>query len=104
MTVEEEEVPPLIEDLLPSTDQTVQPGDEVEISFRSVIKNGVANFKVQFPAQATPQSSANNPMVEVEPGFYKGTWIAPNIDLQGAVIEVELTDSDGNTVVTRSLW
>ena len=96
--VEEPEVP-VIKNLQPSTDQYVQPGDEVEVSFSSESLEGEANFVVQLPSQskATPQSSASNPMKEVSPGLYKGTWVVPkNLNLDGAVIGVELIDSDGN--------
>ena len=37
-------------------------------------------------------------MEEVEAGKYEATWTAPNFVLEGAVIEVELTDTNGNKV------
>ena len=104
--IEEPEEPkqPIIEEVQPATDQIVEPGEEVEISFRSDSKDGDANFSVQLPSQANVQSSSKNPMVEVEPGLYKGTWTAPNIALEGAVIEVELTDTNGNKVTQEANW
>ena len=68
---------PVIENLQPSEDLTVEAGDEVEVSFESTTEGGEASFTVQLPGQNTPQSSAATVMEEVTPGFYKGTWTVP---------------------------
>ncbi|MBO1911905.1 hypothetical protein J4G37_44835, partial [Microvirga sp. 3-52] len=88
---------PTIENLQPSANQTVNPGDEVDISFTSDAEGGTASFTVQIPAQANIQSSTSLPIEEVSPGVYSTTWVVPNITVDGAVIVVELTDAAGNT-------
>ena len=88
---------PTIENLQPSVNQTVKPGDEVGISFSSDAEGGTASFTVQIPAQANLQSSTSLPIEEVSPGVYSTTWVVPNITVDGAVIVVELTDAAGNT-------
>ncbi|MBM7618235.1 subtilisin family serine protease/outer membrane protein assembly factor BamB/putative cell wall-binding protein [Bacillus tianshenii] len=94
---------PVITELTPSSDLYVKPGDKVEVSFRSESEGGTASYSIKLPAQITTQSSSSNEMEEVEPGVYKGTWTVPtNVDLQGAIIEVELTDVAGNKVVQEA--
>ncbi|RLL46964.1 DUF3823 domain-containing protein [Oceanobacillus piezotolerans] len=94
---------PAIENITPAEDRHVLPGEEVEVSFTSDAEEGSASFKVQLPAQISTASSASNPMEEVEPGVYRGTWVVPtNTDLQGAVIEVELKDASGNTATAEA--
>lgn len=89
---------PVINELKPDTDQYVRPGDRVEISFTSDTIGGEASFMIMLPALSTASQAGANPMEEVEPGVYKGTWIVPtDVDLKGAIIEVTLTDSVGNT-------
>ena len=89
---------PTIENLQPSANQTVSPGDEVDISFTSDAEGGTASFTVQIPAQMNLQSSTSLPIEEVSPGVYSTTWVVPNIAVNGAVVVVELTDAAGNTV------
>ena len=89
---------PVITNLQPSTDQHVKFGDEIEISFESESEGGEASFSITLPALSAAQETANE-MIEVEPGVYKGTWKVPaNLNLQNAVIQVELTDAVGNKV------
>ena len=89
---------PVITNLQPSTDQHVKFGDEIEISFESESEGGEASFSITLPALSAAQETANE-MIEVEPGVYKGTWTVPaNLNLQNAVIQVELTDAVGNKV------
>ncbi|WP_377559013.1 carboxypeptidase regulatory-like domain-containing protein [Ornithinibacillus salinisoli] len=89
---------PVIDELQPAADQSVKPGDQVTISFMSEAEGGEASFSIKVPGLSSTQSTTNNEMEEVEPGFYQGTWNVPtDMDLQGAVIEVELTDQAGNT-------
>ncbi|TYS72094.1 S8 family serine peptidase [Sutcliffiella horikoshii] len=93
---------PVITDLAPFTDMYVKPGDKVEVSFRSEAEGGTASYSIKLPAQVSVQSSSNA-MEEIEPGVYKGTWTVPsNIDLHGAIIEVELLDVSGNRVVQEA--
>ncbi len=89
---------PTIENLQPSANRTVKPGDEVDISFSSDAEGGAASFTVQIPAQGNLLSSTSLPIEEVSPGVYSTTWVVPNITVDGAVIVVELTDAAGNTV------
>ncbi|WP_246569777.1 cell wall-binding repeat-containing protein [Lentibacillus saliphilus] len=94
---------PLIEHIEPSDDQYVLPGDEVLISFTSSTTGGIAKYSIKFPElnQAQAESDAN--MNEVEPGVYTGSWTVPKgINLEGAIIEVQLTDQAGNTTVTEA--
>ncbi|WP_429714998.1 S8 family serine peptidase, partial [Bacillus rhizoplanae] len=93
---------PIIKDLKPAIDQNVFPGEKVEISFQSNVIGGEANFEVKLPAQKNVQSSSKNKMEEVEPGVYKGVWTVPDVKIQNAIIEVELTDADGNRVTQEA--
>ena len=88
---------PTIENLLPSTDQTVNPGDEIEISFTSDVEGGTASFSVEMPLLSSLQSATSLPIEEVSPGVYSTTWVVPNVTVEGAVIVVSLTDASGNT-------
>ncbi|MBO1911382.1 hypothetical protein J4G37_42160, partial [Microvirga sp. 3-52] len=74
---------PTIENLQPSANQTVNPGDEVDISFTSDAEGGTASFTVQIPAQLNLQSSTSLPIEEVSPGVYSTTWVVPNITVDG---------------------
>ena len=78
VTVEEEVVLPVIENLLPSTDQSLTPGDKVKVSFTSETIGGEAYYEIKLPA--TLSSSTKMPMEEVEAGKYEGTWTAPNLN------------------------
>lgn len=88
----------------PATDQELNAGDEIEVSFKSNYNGGVAQFTVQVPNEDHQVETADltdlkYEMTEIEPGFYKGTWVAPaDMEMNGAVIEVELQDRDGNSV------
>lgn len=93
---------PVIQDLKPAIDQSMFPGEELEISFRSNVIGGEANFEVKLPAQKKTQSSAKNIMEEVEPGVYKGVWTVPDVKIQNAIIKVELTDATGKRVKQKA--
>ncbi len=96
VTITVNQTAPVIENLQPSKDLTVKPGDEVEVTFESSSKGGEASFTIQLPGQKTPQSSAATAMEEVTPGFYKGIWTVPEAAFDNAVVIVELTDIAGN--------
>ena len=88
---------PTIENLEPSGDLEVEPGDEVKISFTSDTEDGTASFMVQLPNQGNVLGSKfNNPMQEVEPGVYEGSWVVPDGEGSAKVV-VGLTDTAGNT-------
>ena len=87
---------PVITEIEPATDQTVKPGDQIEISFRSETKGGKQASPYNFLAKPKHKHTSSNAMEEVSPGVYKGTWTAPNIDLKDAVVIVELIDAAGN--------
>ena len=94
---------PIIEELKPETNQFLVPGEKVEVSFRSNVIHGEGNFKMMLPAQKDLQSTTGNSMEEVEPGVYKGIWTVPaNLDLQGAIIQAELTDAIGQKVIKEA--
>ncbi|TYS67182.1 S8 family serine peptidase [Sutcliffiella horikoshii] len=93
----------MISDVQPSSDMYVQPGDKIEVSFRSEAEGGDASFSIKLPLQFSTQSASSKKMEEIEPGVYKGTWEVPaNINLQGAMIEVEMTDAAGNKAVEEA--
>lgn len=90
---------PVLENVQPATDQRLQPGDTIEVSFSSDSKGGKASFSVQLPALHSTENTGANEMEEVEPGVYKGTWKVPTkTDLQGAIVEISFTDNAGNTI------
>ncbi|MFF2446385.1 S8 family serine peptidase [Neobacillus sp. NPDC058068] len=93
---------PVIKDLKPAIDQSMFPGEKLEISFQSNVIGGEANFEVKLPTQKMTQSSAKNKMEEVEPGVYKGVWTVPDVKIQDAIIEVELTDTTGKRVTQEA--
>ncbi|MFJ7727821.1 S8 family serine peptidase [Neobacillus sp. NPDC097160] len=93
---------PVIKDLKPASDQHLEPGDKLEISFQSNVLGGEANFEVKLPAQKKTQSSAKNKMEEVEPGVYKGVWTVPDVKIQDAIIDVELTDANGKRITQEA--
>ncbi|WP_312473721.1 S8 family serine peptidase [Neobacillus sp.] len=93
---------PVIKDLKPAINQNVFPGEKVEISFRSNVIGGEANFEVKLPVQKNTQSSSKNKMEEVEPGVYKGVWTVPDEKIQDVIIEVELTDAAGKKVTQEA--
>ncbi len=88
---------PVLTDVTPSSDQYVKPGEKIEVSFRSESFGGNASFSIKLPASIASTNETSSTMVEVEPGFYKGTWTVPtNTNLQGAIVEVKLVDVAGN--------
>src|SRR5699024_9075277 len=78
--------------------QYVVSGDEVDISFTSETVGADADFVIEFPNGHQAELDATGNMVETLPGVYKGTWTVPsNTTLEGATIQVSLTDKAGNT-------
>ncbi|WP_246880481.1 S8 family serine peptidase [Sporosarcina sp. 6E9] len=88
---------PVLENLQPSEDITVEAGDEVEISFTSETVGGEASFAIQLPGQKELQSAGDNPMVEVEPGIYEGTWTAPDLAVEDLIVVAKLIDANGKS-------
>src|SRR5699024_10146101 len=97
ITVVYEKETPMIDQIEPTTDQTVFSGDAVTVSFESNVENGDASFQVSIPAaKQTNGSGTEQSMEEVEPGVYEGTWNVPkSLHVEGAVIQVQITDEDG---------
>ncbi|MFD1638121.1 S8 family serine peptidase [Evansella tamaricis] len=87
---------PTIENIEPSEDVTIAPGESVTVSFTSDSEGGEASFRVTIPS-AMSTNSVGTQMVEVEPGVYEGTWTAPDAHFENAVIEITMTDAAGNT-------
>lgn len=94
---------PIIEELTPKTNQYLLTGDKVKIAFKSNVKKGEAKYEIKLPTQKYTESASINKMEEVEPGLYEGTWTVPvNTNLQGAIIQVEITDAAGNKVTEEA--
>ncbi|AXI10262.1 peptidase S8 [Oceanobacillus zhaokaii] len=92
ISVISDQTAPTIGKLEPSKNQTVFPGDKVEVSFESNKKGGKASFEVKLPKDA-PKIT----MEEVTPGNYKGTWTVPaKLNLDNVSIQVNITDKAGN--------
>ena len=93
-----------INEVEPASNQHVKPGEKVTISFKSNYNGGLARYIIKLPdgdleADEIILSSGEYNMTEVEPGLYQGTWKAPaDIEIDGALIEVELIDKDGNNL------
>ncbi|MFA9558868.1 S8 family serine peptidase [Evansella sp. AB-rgal1] len=87
---------PTIENVTPSENVTVAPGETVTVSFESDSEGGDASFTVSLPS-AISTNSAGVPMTEVSPGVYEGTWTAPEATFENAVITITMTDTAGNT-------
>lgn len=91
---------PEIENLLPTGDKNLKPGDSIKIEFDS--EPGLkATFVIHMPLTNTATFLADNavelPMMETTDGHYVGYWTAPgNLKANGAVIEVRVVDDYGN--------
>lgn len=86
---------PVITNIDPVTDQYVTPGDTLTVSFEGS-ENGDASFSILVPT-LQEESSSSIPMIEVEPGYYEGTWTVPGaLNLEGGIIQVQLEDKAGN--------
>ncbi|MDQ0254789.1 bacillopeptidase F [Evansella vedderi] len=88
--------PPTIEDVTPAEDVHLYPGETVAISFTSDSESGEASFLVSLPS-AMGINNAGVTMEEVEPGYYVGTWTAPEAQFEKAEIIITMTDAAGNT-------
>ncbi len=85
-----------IRDLEPSEDITLTAGEVLTVSFRSG-KGGSASFRLVF-SNYDVKKSVMASMKEVSPGYYAGTWTAPNnTKANGLLVEVTYTDVKGNT-------
>ncbi|WP_176371460.1 S8 family serine peptidase [Litchfieldia alkalitelluris] len=92
---------PTIENIQPSEDVTIAPGETVTVSFESDSEGGEATFVVTLPS-GFAQTAAVNDMEEVEPGYYVGTWTAPEANFENGVIEITMTDAAGNFTRTTA--
>ena len=90
-----------IRDLEPSQDVTLEWGETLTVSFRSG-EGGAASFRMAFPGYDS-NKSVMSVMREVSPGYYEGTWTAPNNTvLNGLLVEVTYTGTDGNTLTATA--
>ncbi|MEN1970283.1 S8 family serine peptidase [Lentibacillus sp. N15] len=90
---------PVIDNLTPTDDVQLQAGESVKIEFDS--DPGLdATFFVQMPltnAKASLKNVTELPLRETSEGHYVGYWTATNnVEAEGAVIEVKVTDDYGN--------
>ena len=91
---------PVITDIKPDKDIRVKAGGKVDISFRSEITGGKAQFRILVPTTLEGGNKGAIEMVEKEPGFYTGTWTVPKgTSLKDAMVEIEFIDTFGNSVV-----
>ncbi|WP_093857581.1 S8 family peptidase [Tenuibacillus multivorans] len=96
ITVEADYTAPVIENLLPTEDQTVQAGETVMIEFDSEADLD-ATFSIFMPLTNNIQNATELPMMETEEGHYVGYWTAPlGLEAEGAVIQVTAVDEFGN--------
>ncbi|MFB4159706.1 M14 family zinc carboxypeptidase [Geomicrobium sp. JSM 1781026] len=86
----------LIRNLQPAENRTLAAGESVRIAFDS--DPGLnAVFSIRLPLTSQSQPPTELPMWESSPGQYVGYWTAiRNLSVQGAEIEVKVTDADGN--------
>jgi len=90
-----------IVDLEPSQDVTLEWGETLTVSFRSG-EGGAASFRMAFPGYNVNKSVMVS-MREVSPGYYEGTWTAPNNTVvSGILVEVTYTGTDGNTLTATA--
>ncbi|MCM1990482.1 S8 family serine peptidase [Oceanirhabdus seepicola] len=89
---------PTITDITPGSDVIVKAGDEVKVSFHSDALGATAYFNIIASNNISVNSNNNGiQMVEVEPGFYEGSWVVPEgVALINGAIKVEITDVSGN--------
>ncbi|MDY0404828.1 S8 family serine peptidase [Virgibacillus sp. 179-BFC.A HS] len=93
-----------IEHLTPEEDVNLEAGESVKIAFDS--KPGLrATFAIFMPltnVKATT-NAAELPMMETENGHYVGYWTATkNVQTEGAVIEVKVTDRSGRQAYAKA--
>ena len=94
---------PVLQNVEPKDVQYIRPGDKVEVSFSSNTTGGIANFEVNLPSLNNAKTLTSANMEEVQPGLYKGIWNVPtNVNMNGATIEVSLTDKAGNTTIEEA--
>ncbi len=71
------------------------------VSFRSG-EGGAASFRMAFPGYNVNKSVMVT-MREVSPGYYEGTWTAPNNTVvSGILVEVTYTGTDGTTLTATA--
>lgn len=92
---------PVITYLEPSQDVTLASGGALTVSFRSE-PGGTGAFRVVLPSGISVQVNNDIPMDEVEEGYYVGTWIAPEANISGLIVEAIFTDNAGNTVTATA--
>ncbi|BCN29308.1 S8 family serine peptidase [Anaeromicropila herbilytica] len=92
---------PVITDLQPSENTYLTTGDTLTVSFQSE-PGGSGAFRVVLPSEISPQSNNRIVMKEVSPGYYVGTWVAPEASVNGLRVEAEFTDNAGNTVTATA--
>ncbi|WP_430791328.1 S8 family serine peptidase [Virgibacillus flavescens] len=87
---------PVISNLTPTEDKTIEAGESVRIEFDS--EPGLnATFFIHMPLTNAVANATELPMMEVSEGHYVGYWTATsNVKADGAVIEVKAVDDFEN--------
>ena len=94
---------PDLRNILPDADQYVQAGDKVDVRVESDSPDGQASFSIKLPAEGKQSSETDHSMVETEAGIYEGSFTVPeHLRVDGAVIEISLTDAHGNTSLVQA--
>jgi bacillopeptidase F len=101
VTVDVKFTAPEISNLTPAEDVELNAGESVMIQFES--EPGLrASYVLHMPLTnlglaAIPQNATELPMMEISPGTYIGYYTATsNVEANGAVVEVKVSDSFGN--------
>ncbi len=89
---------PEITDMMPDEDIELYQGDTLEVSFISE-PGGEGYFRVVLDIGPAGTTGTRIPMVEVEPGFYVGTWKIPRgFAIRNGLVELEFIDEAGNRI------
>lgn len=96
MTIDVKYTAPVIENLQPEEDLSLNAGESVKIEFTS--EPGLdATFIIRMPLTNTVANANELPMRETSEGNYVGYWTATsNVEAEGAEIEVIAKDDYGN--------
>ncbi|MBU5465821.1 S8 family serine peptidase [Virgibacillus sp. MSJ-26] len=103
ITVQVKTSTPKIEQLTPQEDIYIETGESVAIEFES--EPGLdAVFRIHMPLTSTfgIMNTTELPFMEVEDGRYVGYWTATDVTMEGAVLEVKVTDEFGNETYKKA--
>lgn len=101
-TVRADWTAPVLTDIEPSSDVAVEQGDSLTVRFHS--EPGLtASFVVTVPGQMAMASMLGNPLAEVSPGVYEGSYtVPPQALFDKAEIWITAVDAAGHATIVAA--